>query len=319
MNNNIVLIISLILCFVIVLAFSYLLVKYRKIRRVLRVSLEDKESSSFLGRVFFDFSDLISSLVIFNGIARTYDKFVHKDGRFRKGMDFLVLKVLIALFVLLFYYLSSHFYFHSFSVSVAILLFVLSFVSVDFYCFYTYSKRNTITREELLEAVIVMNNGFKAGRSIDDVLNNVIKETDGALKKEFIGVYEDYKMGFTLAEAFRRFYDKYKSSKIKFIADKLKIYEEGVSLSVIFDNIELTMLKNDKVERKLDSIKNINLFITILIVFMPIIITFIVIMSNTTFINALISDNGFAIILIELIFYLLYLFFVRIILKGRYL
>ncbi len=318
-NNDIVLIITLILCFVIVFSLTLLVIKYKRIRRVLDFSLEEKEKSSFMGRVFFDISDFIERLVIFNSVARTYDRFVGKDSRFRKGMDYLVLKVIIALFILLFYSLSSILYFHSYSISVAILLFVLGFVSVDFYLFYTYGKKNIISREALLEAIIVMNNGFKASRSIDDVLKNVIVECDGALKKHFIGIYEDYKMGFTLSEAFSRFYDKYKDSRIKFVADRLKLYEEGVSLSVIFDNIELTMLKNDKVERKLDSIKNINLFITILIVFMPIIVVSIIVMSNKSFIDALVSDIGFAIILIELIVYLLYLFFVRIILKGRYL
>ena len=318
-NDTIIFVITIILFITICLTLYSFVYKYMKMRRILDFSLEEKDGKTYLERIFFNFSDFLGSLVIFNSYSRIYDKFVYDEGRMRKGIDFVSLKILIGIGIVLFYSLGSFLYFNYFNIALFVILFLLGYISVDFYCIYHFGKRNTIDRGMLLQAIIIMHNGFKAGKSINDVLNDVIKESKPVLAKQFRNILSDYKIGFSLSEAFRRFYVKYNDSRIKYISDRLKLYDEGVSLIDIFEDIEKGLIINEKMEKKLDDIKSFNLLLSLIIALMPGIIISIIIFVNKDIANIIISEYGFAVILMEMIMYLLYLFFVKLILKGRYL
>ena len=293
-NDTIIFIITIILFITICLALYSFVYKYMKMRRILDFSLEEKDGKTYLERIFFNFSDFLESLVIFNGYSRIYDKFVYDEGRMRKGIDFVSLKLLIGIGIVLFYSLGSFLYFNYFNIALFVILFLLGYISVDFYCIYHYGKRNTIDR-------------------------GLLKESKPVLAKQFRNILSDYKIGFSLSEAFGRFYVKYNDSRIKYVSDRLKLYDEGVSLIDIFEDIEKGLIINEKMEKKLDDIKSFNLLLSLIIALMPGIIISIIIFVNKDIANIIISEYGFAVILMEMIMYLLYLFFVKLILKGRYL
>ncbi len=318
-SDNLIFVTTFTIVLLVCIVLLFIIFKFLRVRRVLNYSLIHKNGNSFWEHLFFDISDLLESLVIFNGIARTYDRFVEKDGVFRKGMDFITLKIIVGLCFLLFYLLSSFLYFHTSYFVIAILMFLFGFVVVDFYCIFHYRKRNLITRNMILEFVIIMNNGFKAGHSVTNVLKDVIDHSEMKLSNYFKGVLADYKMGFTLAEAFHSLYIKTGDSKILYISQQLKLYDQGVSYLLIFDHIEKSFIQNEKIEKELDDVREYNLFISFLFILIPIFFIMFVVLSNEYFIAMITSDYGFAIVLIELIIYLLYLLFIRTLLRGRYL
>ena len=52
------------------------------------LNLENKKEKGVVNNIIFKSSRVLESLVIFNGLARTYDKYIYSDSRLRKSMDY---------------------------------------------------------------------------------------------------------------------------------------------------------------------------------------------------------------------------------------
>ena len=317
-GNSVILICSIVIILFIFVILLYLCSKYQKVRRVLNFSLEDRNGSTFFEKILFEFSDFLESLVIFNGVARTYDRFIYDDSRMRKGMDYFAIKLILAICFVLFYFVISYFYLSKIYFTLVVASFALGFVLVDFYCLYQYYRKTFITHDEYMKLVIMMNNGFKAGKSVDSVLEDCSRNVDRAMGKQVKALLQDYRMGLSLQKSFLRMYHRVGDRSILFISDTLKLYDEAVPFNVLFPYIEKELVTYEKLTRKLNDIKEFNLMISVFFVFIPIIFIGYVIFSRSNYIDGILSSYGFAILLIEMILYLLYLLFVRMLLKGRY-
>ena len=81
----------------------YLVIRYIKsLSRLNRLSyyslnLENKKDKGLINNIIFKTSKVLESLVIFNGLARTYDKYIYSDSRLRKGIDYVSIKILLGL------------------------------------------------------------------------------------------------------------------------------------------------------------------------------------------------------------------------------
>lgn len=317
-KNSIILICSIIIILFIVLVLLYMCSKYKKVRRVLDFSLEDRNGSTFFEKILFEFSDFLESLVIFNGVSRTYDQFIFDDSRLRKGMDYIAIKVILAILCTLFYYFIALFYIGKIYITLVVAAFALGLVIVDFYCLYRYYQKTYISHEDYMKLVIMINNGFKASKSVESILEECIRNTSGSLRKQVRTLLRDYRMGLSLQKSFERMYYRVSDRSILFISNCLKLYDEGVSYSVIFPYVEKELVKYEKITRKINDIKEFNLMLSIFFVFIPIVFIVYVLFSKNSYVDGILSNYGFAILLIEMIIYLLYLLFVRVMLKGRY-
>ena len=244
----------------IVFSFIRLLVSVARSKRIEEFAISThNEGVTFEQRLYsivYWFSDFISELVIFNSLSGTYEKYVAlADNKFRKGMDFIALKVLFGMVLTLMYVIWSS----TFNSKIGLLLVVISFIigSVipDIYYKLRYYKNNTDIVDDLLRAVIIINNSFRANRSVEQALNDVIDRLDGPLKREFVKVKNDLRLGIDLGTAFRRMYDRTKISTIYDIANKMALIgEQGVNVVKVFENIEKDILEEEKIR---NDVKNL--------------------------------------------------------------
>ena len=82
----------------------YLLIKFIiaffKMKRLSIYSLDIKDEKierNFVFNIIFKFADFLMSLVIFNELGRTYNKYIYGDSRLRKGIDYVSIKILLGI------------------------------------------------------------------------------------------------------------------------------------------------------------------------------------------------------------------------------
>ncbi len=245
----------LFIAYIISLVFKYL-ISLKKMNRLSYFSLniENKKQKGFIANIVRVLSKVLGSLVIFNGLARTYDKYIYEDGKLKKGMDYVSIKILLGGLLVFINVLINALYRLEFSILLIFISFVLGFIIPDFYCLFR-RKRVGILNKNLLSAIIIMNNSYKANGSSEQAIKAVIDRTDGLLSIEFMKILNDVKIGIELNEAFYRMYERTGLSIVKYISNILALVSKsGIDLIDAFSSIEKKLLEVEKLNIELMNI-----------------------------------------------------------------
>lgn len=301
----------------------YLVIRYIKsLSRLNRLSyyslnLENKKDKGLINNIIFKTSKVLESLVIFNGLARTYDKYIYSDSRLRKGIDYVSIKILLGLLFIFVNVLINALYRIEFSSLLILISFILGFIIPDFYCLFNKSKRVNILNKNLLSAIIIMNNSYKANESTEQAIKSVIDRTEGAVSVEFMKVLNDIKLGIDISESFNRMYERTHLSVIKYMSSVLGLVNKsGIDIIDAFSNIEKKLLEIEKFNNELIVLRDTNRLSVLLFSILPLVFLVTVIAYNTEYIKLLMNVNGIFIILIMFISYMLYLFIIKRIIRG---
>lgn len=301
----------------------YLVIRYIKsLFRLNRLSyyslnLENKKDKGLVNNIIFKMSRVLESLVIFNGLAKTYDKYIYSDGKLRKGIDYVSIKLLLGIGFIFINLLINSLYKIEFNALLILISFVLGFIIPDFYCLFNKSKRVNILNKNLLSAIIIMNNSYKANESTEQAIKSVIQRTEGAVSVEFMKVLNDIKLGIDISEAFSRMYERTHLPVIKYMSSVLGLVNKsGIDIIDAFSNIEKKLLEIEKFNNELIVLRDTNRLSVLLFSILPLVFLVTVIAYNTEYIKLLMNVNGIFIILIMFISYMLYLFIIKRIIRG---
>lgn len=283
------------------------------------IQLENYDSLEYksIYKVISAFSRLLESLVIFNGVARIYDKYIFEDSKLRKGMDYFSLKILVGFLLVLLYLFFCFFYEDSILVLLVLVSFVLGFVLPDFYCVFQFHNKKQLVNHEILNAVIMINNSFKANRTTEQAIMDVIVRSDGQLKSEFQKVLSDVKIGLEPSEAFHRMYFRTGLSSVEQISRSLAVVAiSGIPIVDVFDEVEKRLLEEEKFHHLLQVYRSTNKIAHLLFLLLPLLFFLYLFLSNAKYLAILQSKVGVFFLLIEAILYLLYMLFLRKIVGG---
>lgn len=301
----------------------YLFIRYiRSLLRLNRLSyyslnLDNKKDKGFINNFVFRLSKVLGSLVVFNGLARTYDKYIYSDSRLRKGIDYVSIKMLLGLFFIFLNLFINSLYKIEFSSLLIVISFLLGFIIPDFYCLINKNKRVNVLNKNLLSAIIIMNNSFKANESVEQAIKAVCDRTEGAVSVEFMKVLNDIKIGIDISEAFSRMYERTNLPVVSYMSSVLGLVNKsGLNIIDVFSNIEKKLLDIEKFNNELTVIKQTNKLSVLLFSILPLVFLVSVVAYNMDYIKVLMAENGIFIVLIMFISYMLYLFIIMRIIRG---
>ena len=293
------------------LFFIYLLIKY--IRSIIMrnrlsyysLNLDDEslEYKSFY-KIISKFSTFLNSLVIFNGLARTYNRYIYDDSKLRKGIDYISLKFISGILMILLYLFLAILYKNDILLYLVLVCFVLGFLLPDFYCFFKEKHYSRISNQDILRAVIIMENSYKVNKSTEQVLEDVIKRSDGRLKNEFIRVLNDIRIGLEIPDAFYRMYYRTGIEVLKNIAEGLKVV------------IVRSLIMKERFLQEISVYLSVNKIAHLVFLLLPLIFIVCIFLFNKSYVDILLSDIGVFLVLILGIVYLLYMLFLRSVVKG---
>ncbi len=286
-------------------------------------SMKDEKISLFerlynlLWNIIKKISNILNKSELLKKYSKRFNKYIsYNELNNRTGMDFISIKFIISLVIGLLYIISTLIRFN-FDYMLLIILMIISFFSVDIYYTFSYKNRRKRIENDLLSAIIIMNNAFVSGMNIMQAVNIVESELSGDIKEEFRKINIDIKYGLSLETVFERFYNRVKIEDIKYISSSLSLINKtGGNIVRVFSSIERNFYDKKKIKDEMNSLISSSIFMFRLLLIMPIILCLIIFTVNPSFFLPLITTAiGRIIILAIIVLYILYIIVVRKIMK----
>ncbi|MFA5408084.1 MAG: type II secretion system F family protein [Bacilli bacterium] len=236
-----------------------------------------------------------------------------------KPVNFISNKILISCFFLVINLLANVLEMSYPSIYEIVFAMVVGYYVPDIYNAYKRHKRRNKIEQDLLNAIIMLNNAFKSGRSTMQAIEIVKNELDGPIKDEFEKMYTEISYGLSLESVFQRFSDRVKVEEISYITSSLTILNKtGGNIVKVFSSIEKSLFSKGKLESELRALTSSSRAMSKILLLLPFIFAGIIVLLNPAYFNSLFDNYiGLSILFVIIMFYSLYAFLVGKIMKVR--
>lgn len=305
--------------FVIIIFLLRNIIANRKASRIKYYSLKPikNEEISFSERIVNSylsfvkkFRKLIKKSNYFVMRSKKYEKYIkYKDRDRIQNVDFITNKFIISIIFILLTTISQIFTTKSFSFFGYIINYFIGYYLLDFLLFLNYKRKTRNIENDLLRAIIIMNNCFKAGKSTLQALKVASDELPYPLGDEFKKMYLDMKYGLSIDTVFERFARRVNIDEAIYLSSSLTILNKtGGNIVEVFSSIERTLFDKKKLKEEMKNISAAPKVVVIILSIIPIIFVFIVYLLNPMYFNPLFNSVlGYIIISIIIIMFIIYL------------
>jgi len=283
------------------------------------VSLFD-QLENFIWKQIHKLSKIINHSEVLKKQAKKYERYIaFEEKETKESIDYIAIKFLLGFsFVLLngIAYLVKHV---SFNPLTCLLIFLLGFFLPDIFLNLKFRKKRDQIEEDLLKAIIIMNNSFKSGRSIMQAIDTVKIELDGPIADEFKKISLDITYGLSLEVVFSRFYERVKLEDAKYITSSLTLLNKtGGNIVRVFESIESSIFNKKKLKQELKSLTAASVFVFRVLVALPFFFTFIIFILNPTYFVPLYTTVlGICLLIIIIALFVLYVVIIKKVLKVK--
>lgn len=250
--------------------------------------------------------------------SKKYEKHIkYKDRNIILGVDYIITKLVIAFVFIILTTFSQVYSGRVLNIFDFIVNFVLGYYLLDIYLYFSYKKKKKLMGEELLRAVIIMNNAFKAGKSTLQALKIASDELEEPLKDEFKKMYLDIKYGLSVDTVFERFAKRVNIDEAVYLSSSLTVLNKtGGNIIEVFSSIERTLFDKKKLDEELKNISSAPKMVVRILFVIPIVFTLIIYILNPNYFDPLFNSIlGYMIIGIIILMFILYAFLLRRILR----
>lgn len=299
-------------------------------KRISKYSIESikNDSVSLFDLIYNEYKKLIIYLtkmfnksVIIKKYASKYNKYItYENDKDIVAMDYVSNKVLICiLFILIIIF--ARIIEGIFPSFIDLLISsLLGFFAIDIYFkFYDYIKKKQI-EQDLLNAIIIMNNAFRSGRSTMQAIEIVAKELKGPISQEFKKMHLEISYGLSLDVVFERFSKRIESEEVSYITSSLSILNKtGGNIIKVFSSIEKMLFNKRKLKQEMKSLTSSANMISKILLIMPFVFVAVISLLNPTYFTPLFNTSlGNILLIVIVIIYALYAFIVNKIMKVRF-
>ena len=318
-----------ILLLISILAIAIYTKSIRLERRISKFSISPlKDTSlSLFDNVTLKISNIINKINNFlykseliKKYSKKYTKYLRTTNEITKtSMDFISIKIISSLSCIVIAIFAKTINFKIFNTYDVYLPMIFGFFLPDFIYYFKYRSYRKKLENDLLQAIIIMNNAFKSGRSITQAIKLVSKELEGPIAEEFKKMNLELSFGLGLDIVFQRLYERIKIEEISYLTASLTILNQtGGNIVEVFSSIEKSLFNKKKLRLELKSMTGGSRMIVNILTIVPIaFILMIWIINPTYFLPLLTNKLGLIIIGIILIYYIAYIIVIRKLLKVK--
>ena len=172
---------------------------------------------------------------------------------------------------------------------------------------------------DLLQAIIIMNNAFKSGRSIVQAIELIGDELPGVIGDQFRRMRKELKTGLSVEDVFRRFAERIDFEEVTYLTASLTILNKtGGNIIKVFSSIERSLFLKKRLKMELKSLTGSSKIIMWVLFFVPIMFAVVITILNPGYFNPFFQSNiGLMLFGVILLLYAIYIAIVRKILKVR--
>ncbi len=247
-----------------------------------------------------------------------YGKYVNA-GETKQLIDFIIIKLLIGVCFVSLVIISLSIQGRVLSFLGMIFSFIIGYYIYDIYLYFSNKRKLKKIKNDMLRAIIVMNNAFKAGKSIMQAVEIVSKDLPKPISTEFKRIYQDLSFGLSSEVAFNRFSKRVDLDEVKYLSSSLVILNRtGGNIVNVFDSIEKTLLDKKRLEEDLkNSTQASNLIVKVLMAIPVVFVLIIYILSPTYFDPLFESALGYFIVFIAWLMFVIYIYLLNKIMKVK--
>lgn len=282
-------------------------------------SLFDKVINLYRSLVM-SLSKVIKKSVFLTRYAKHFDKYLlfTKD-RYQSGIDFVSSKILLSFIFLIIAVISKALQYKVISMYEVCFPLLLGFFVLDIFYALQYKLYRDKVENDLLQAIIIMNNAFKSGRSIVQAVELVGEELKGVVGEQFKKMRYELSSGLNIEEVFSRFALRINVEEVTYLTASLSILNKtGGNIIKVFSSIEHSLFMKKKLKLELKSLTGSSKIIMWVLFCVPVLfIVVISMMSPGYFLPFFETPVGIVLFIIMLIYYIIYVVAVRKILKVR--
>ncbi len=284
-----------------------------------KIGLLDKVELQFL-EVINKVSNVFKKSTFLNSYSKRYEKYAPLlPPKINDAMNFVTIKFMVAIFVLIITFFSKTVHFNVLQGYELIIPFLFGFILPNVLYKIKYRLYRNKLENDLLQAIIIMNNAFKSGRSITQAIELVTHELKGPICEEFKKMLLELNFGLSIETVFSRFSKRVDLEEVTYLTASLAILNKtGGNIIQVFSSIEKSLFNKKKLKLEMKSLTGASRMIVSILFLVPFLfIAFILIISPTYFNSLFTSTLGLIFVGIMIIIYLVYIWFVRKIMDVR--
>ncbi len=257
------------------------------------------------------YSKVLQKSHVLQDYSKKYEKYIsYEEKETKKSMDFISIKFLIGFFFVFLQIIVDVFKISKGNVLTYLLSFLIGFFMIDIILLLEYKKKRQEMEEDLLKAIMIMNNSFKSGKNIMQAIGTVKNELEGPISDEFKKIYMDITYGLSLEVVFSRFYERVKLEDAKLIASSLTLLNKtGGNIIRVFETIEKSFFTKKRMHDELNSLTASSIFVFRVLVALPPLFTAMILLLNPMYFNPLFKTPIGILLLASII--LLYSLYIR--------
>lgn len=299
-------------------------------KRISKYSIDSikNDSVSLFDFVYNEYFKMVSYLtkslnkfVLMKKYASKYNKYITYDNNKNTvSMDYVSNKIFICLFFVFIISFARIIEGRFPNVIDILISALLGFFSIDIYFkFYDYIKKKQI-EQDLLNAIIIMNNAFRSGRSTMQAIEIVAHELKGPIRQEFKKMHLEISYGLSLDVVFERFSKRVESEEVSYITSSLSILNKtGGNIIKVFSSVEKMLFNKRKLKQEMKSLTSSANMISKILLVMPFVFVAIISLLNPSYFMPLFNTTlGNILLFMIIVIYGLYAFIVNKIMKVRF-
>ena len=296
-------------CMLVLFILLFLILVYRLNRMILLDRRISRYSLKRLIKRFYN-NKIIKKLSL------RYDRYLYGTDS-SNAIIFIINKLIIGTLFVLLIVVSNAIRGNIVSFGVFIFSFIIGYYIYDIYLVYSLKYRKKRIKNDMLRAVIVMNNTFKVGKSVLQAVKIVSKTLPRPISIEFKKIYQDMSYGLSADVAFSRFAKRVNLEEASFVASSLTILNKtGGNIVNVFSSIEKTLFDKQKLESDLKNSTAASNMVVKFLMFVPIVFILVIYMVSPDYFNPLFGNVlGWFIIGIIVIMLISYLYILNRIMK----
>ena len=322
-------IIAVIILFIIILEIQKVIRANKLEKRIGKYGIDSLDNTTFslfdliekkIRNIIKTISSILNKSHFLKKISKKYNKYVNVIDTYNlKPIDFISLKIIFIVGFILILIISNIIRNELLTITQFLVAFLIGYFLLDIILILNKLFRKKQIEDDMLKAIMIMNNAFKSGRTTMQAIEVVKDELTGPVGEEFKKMYLDISYGLSLDIAFDRFARRINTEDARYISASLSILNKtGGDIVRVFSTIEKSVFNRRKLRIEL---KTLTASANVMFKFLtatPFIIFFIIFLLNPEYFVPLISTTyGLIISGLIVVIFITYILLVKKVMKIK--
>ena len=255
---------------------------------------------------------------IFPTLTRIYDKY--SVGSQYKAEDYITHKLVISIIFLFLTIFAMSVQGKLITMFQIFFSLIVGFYILDIYLIIATKLNKKKIENDMLRAIIIMNNAFKSGKSTIQAVEIASKKLHAPIGYEFKKIYEEMQYGLSVDTVFDRFAKRVGIEEAEYLSSSLTILNRtGGNIVAVFNSIEKTLFDKMKLKEELKNSTTVSKLVVRILLFVPIIFVLIIYLLNPNYFEPFFSSPvGYLMLAIIIIMFTIYTYLLNRIVKVNY-